>query len=266
MDKTMRAEQVVAMLSKGMIEPKITVVGCGGAGNNIVQSIYSGCRSNVETVAVNTDERKLAEIGAHKKVLIGKDITEGKGANGFPEVGEYCAECARPTFKKMLSGSDIVIVVAGMGGGTGTGVAPIVAEVSRELDAITFAIAINPFSFETERVKKASEGVKRLQAVTNNTIVFNNDRLLELAGDSPVSESFAIVERSIMRIIDSLCAQISESFLSSIAPEVEEIFQSIEEEPEQVAPMMVPTAELMQASAPGMGPKMPEIGNTLMVR
>jgi cell division protein FtsZ len=265
MDKTMKTEQVVAMLSKGMIEPKITVVGCGGAGNNIVQSIYSGCRSNVETIAVNTDERKLAGIEVHKKVFIGKDITEGKGANGFPEVGEYCAECARPTFKKMLSGSDIVIVVAGMGGGTGTGVAPIVAEVSKELDAVTFAIAINPFSFETERTKKASEGVRRLQAVTNNTIVFNNDRLLELAGDSTVSESFAIVERSIMRIIDSLCAQISESFISSIAPEVEEIFQSIEE-PEQEAALMAPTPELMQASVAGLGPKMPEMSNNLMVR
>ena len=266
MDKTMRTEQVVAMLSKGMIEPKITVVGCGGAGNNIVQSIYSGCRNNVETIAVNTDERKLAEINVHKKVFIGKDVTEGKGANGFPEVGEYCAVCARPTFKKMLSGSDIVIVVAGMGGGTGTGVAPIVAEVSKELDAVTFAIAINPFSFETERTKKASDGVKRLQAVTNNTIVFNNDRLLELAGDSTVSESFAIVERSIMRIIDSLCAQISESFISSIAPEVEEIFQSIEEEPEQHSALIAPSAEPMQASVAELGPKMPEIGSTLMVR
>jgi cell division protein FtsZ len=266
MDKTMKAEQVVAMLSKGMIEPKITVVGCGGAGNNIVQSIHSGCRSNVETIAVNTDERKLAEIEVHKKVFIGKDVTEGKGTNGFPEVGEYCAERARPTFKKMLSGSDIVIVVAGMGGGTGTGVAPIVAEVSKELDAVTFAIAINPFSFETERTKKASDGVKRLQAITNNTIVFNNDRLLELAGDATVSESFAIVERSIMRIIDSLCAQISESFINSIAPEVEEIFQSIEEEPEQQAALIAPAAELMQASVAGLAPKMPEIGNTLMVR
>jgi len=266
MDKTMRAEQVVAMLSKGMIEPKITVVGCGGAGNNIVQSIHSGCRGNVETIAVNTDERKLAEIQVHKKVFIGKDITEGKGTNGFLEVGEYCGECARPTFKKMLSGSDIVIVVAGMGGGTGTGVAPIVAEVSKELDAVTFAIAINPFSFETERTKKAIDGVKRLQAVTSNTIVFNNDRLLELAGDSTVSESFAIVERSIMRIIDSLCAQISESFMSSIAPEVEEIFQSVEDEPEPQATLVAPTAELMQASVAGLDPKMPEISNNLMIR
>jgi hypothetical protein len=90
--------------------------------------------------------------------------------------------------------------------------------------------------------------------------------LLELAGDATVSESFAIVERSIMRIIDSLCAQISESFINSIAPEVEEIFQSIEEEPEQQAALIAPAAELMQASVAGLAPKMPEIGNTLMVR
>src|SRR5512137_606999 len=162
MDRASTTERIVASLSKGVLEPRITVVGCGGAGNNIVQRVYTDCKSNVETVAVNTDERKLAEIEASKKVLIGKDVTKGLGADGFPEVGAYCADCAKSTFRSILDGSDIVIIVAGMGGGTGTGVAPVIAEVSKELDAVTFAIAISPFSYESERLQKAKEGISKL--------------------------------------------------------------------------------------------------------
>lgn len=249
MDKSARTEQIVAMLSKGIIEPKITVVGCGGAGNNVVQRIYEDCRTRVETVAVNTDEKKLDSIEASKKVLIGKDITQGLGACGFPEVGEYCAERARDAFKQVLDGSDIVIIVAGMGGGTGTGAAPIIAEVSKELDAVTFAIAINPFSYETERLKKASEGIRRLREVTEITVVLDNDRLLQFAGDSPISESFAVMERSIIKIIDSLCLQIGESFISQITPEIEEMVQKIDEEDMcGLSPLATPEAELIHAS------------------
>jgi len=266
MDKATRTEQFVAMLSKGLIEPKITVVGCGGAGNNIVQRVYSDCKSNVETLAVNTDERKLKEIEAHRKILIGKDVTQGEGADGFPEVGEYCADCARSTFKSVLEGSDIVIIVAGMGGGTGTGVAPVIAEVSKELDAVTFAIAISPFSFETERLDKAREGIRRLREVTSSTIVLDNDRLMQLAGDVPVRESLAIVERSVIKIIDSLCTQISDSFITQLTPEVEEMVENIEGEGE-IVPLVTPEVDLIQASAEGLELKDPgDISSTLIMR
>lgn len=263
MDRAATTERIVASLSKGLLEPRITVVGCGGAGNNIVQRVYSECRSNIETVAVNTDERRLAEIEAHKKVLIGKDVTQGQGANGFPEVGEYCADCARSTFRGILDGSDIVIIVAGMGGGTGTGVAPIIAEVSKELDAVTFAIAINPFSYETERAQKAKEGITRLREVTGTTIVLENDRLLELAGDSPIAESMAIMDRSVIKIIDSLCMQISESFITQIQPEVEEIVHNIEEES---MPIMAPEPALLQAAEAAEAKPSGDVGNTLLMR
>lgn len=249
MDKTMKTEQIVAMLSKGMIEPKISVVGCGGAGTNVINGIYWNCKSNIETIAVNTDERKLDKIDAHKKILIGKDITLGDGAGGFPEVGEYCAECARDTLKDVLKGSDIVFVIAGMGGGTGTGAAPIVAEVAKELDAVTFAIAINPFSFEKDSKVRAAEGVKRLRAIAETTLVLDNDRLLEIAGDIAVKESFAIMERSIIKIIESVCSKITESFITQIASDVEEMLHEIEEhEADEMVDVKTPEAELLHAT------------------
>lgn len=254
MDKTMKTEQIVEMLSKGMIEPKISVVGCGGAGNNIVNGIYWNCKSTVETIAVNTDEKKLEKIDAHKKVLIGKDVTQGIGAGGFPEVGEYCAECARPTLREVLKGSDIVFVIAGMGGGTGTGAAPVVAEVAKELDAVTFAIAINPFSFEKDNLKRAGEGLQRLRGVAETTLVLDNDRLLEIAGDIAVRDSFAIMERSIVKIIESVCSKISESFITQIAADVEEMLHEIdEEEVSELTEIPAPEAELIHASVGEIG-------------
>jgi len=268
MNRTMKTEQIVAILSKGMIEPKITVIGCGGAGNNVVQRIHCDCRTRVETIALNTDEKKLEQIEADKKVLIGKDTTQGDGAMGFPEVGEFCAERARSTIKEVLSGSDIVIIVAGMGGGTGTGAAPIIAEVSRELDAVTFAIAIHPFSFETERVKTAGEGIKRLKEVAETTVVLDNDKLLQYAADAKLSDSFAIMDRSIIKIIDSFCTQISESFISQIVPEVEEMVQNLDaEESFQMTSMPSPEAELIHASLGAMEAKeQDDMGNPLMIR
>jgi cell division protein FtsZ len=230
MEKSALEEQMVSMLTKGLLKPKISVVGCGGAGNNIIHSIYWNSKSEVETVAVNTDETKLEKVDAHKKVLIGKDITHGKGAGGFPEVGEYCAECARSIFEDILSDSDIVFVIAGMGGGTGTGAAPIVAKTAKDLGAVTFAIAINPFSNEADRCRKAMGGIEKLKQVTQTTIVLENDRLLEIAGDLALRETFSIMERSILRIIESVDNKISESFLTQIESDVREMLEEMNEE------------------------------------
>lgn len=229
MDKTAHEEQLVDMLTKGLAAPRISVVGCGGAGNNVVHSIYWNVQTDVETIAVNTDEKNLERIDAHKKVLIGKDITDGRGAGGSPEVGEYCADCAKDTFDKMFDGADIVFVVAGMGGGTGTGAAPVIAQVAKERGAVTFAIAINPFSYESSRCDLAREGIRRLREVTETTIVLENDRLLEIAGDMTLRETFAIMERSIMKIIESVNTRISESFLTEIESDVREMLRQYDD-------------------------------------
>jgi cell division protein FtsZ len=241
------SEQIVATLSKGLLEPRISVVGCGGAGNNVVNSIYWS-NKHVETIAVNTDESKLERIDAHKKILIGKDVTHGQGAGGFPEVGEHCADMARSALESVLRGSDIVIVVAGMGGGTGTGAAPVVVEVAKGMNAVTFAIAINPFTHEMGRQDTAREGIKKLKSVTENTIVLENDCLLQLAGDTPINESFAIMERSINNIIESMTHQITEEVVSPIREEVEAYFRhqsDVEIIPQQT---VQPFAELVTAN------------------
>lgn len=242
-----KSDQLVATLSKGLLEPKISVVGCGGAGNNVVNSIYWS-NKKVETVAVNTDETKLERINASKKILIGKDVTHGQGARGFPEVGEHCAHQARSALESVLKGSDIVIVIAGMGGGTGTGAAPIVADVAKGLNAVTFAIAINPFSYERGRQAAAKEGIKKLRGVAENTIVLENDRLLDLAGDIPVNESFAIMERSIGSMIDSMTQRITQELISPIREEVEAYYREMPDIAIVARPAAAPVAGMVTAS------------------
>ncbi len=240
-------EQIVAALSRDLIEPRITVVGCGGAGNNIVHSIYWS-NKNVETIAVNTDEAKLEGVDAHKRILIGKDVTHGQGAGGFPEVGELCANMARGFIRDALKNSDIVFVVAGMGGGTGTGAAPVVAEIANELNAVTFAIAINPFSYEGSRQEVAKQGIDRLRQQVERTIVLENDYLLNLAGDSTVGESFAVIERSINKLIGSLNARISRELQEQIRIEVAEAFLDIDTV-ESAKPTRAPMAEILYAES-----------------
>lgn len=190
-----KSEQIVATLSKGLLEPRISVVGCGGAGNNIVNSIYWS-NKKVETVAVNTDETKLEKINANKKILIGKDVTHGQGARGFPEVGEHCADQARSALESVLKGSDIVIVVAGMGGGTGTGASPVVAELARSAGALTVAVVTKPFVFEgRRRMKLAEEGISQLKSKVDTIITIPNDRLLKIISEKEsISDAFRLAD------------------------------------------------------------------------
>ena len=229
MEQAIRTEQMVSMLSRGLTEPKISVVGCGGAGNNIVNNIFGSCKKNVQTVAINTDERSLQKVNAHKKLLIGKDVTEGRGAEGFPEVAEYCAECAKDQIKSAIQGRDIVFVIAGMGGGTGTGTAPVVAQAAKDLNSITFVIAITPFSFEKERMEKAQEGISKIKKIAKTTVVVENDRLLSMADDVPLNKAFSVIDNSVVKIIDSFCSQVSMSFMTALTEEVMQYTRTSEE-------------------------------------
>jgi cell division protein FtsZ len=214
-----RTEDIINAIGTSLGEPTVAVVGCGGAGSNIVHGIYS--KSNrVETVAVNTDEEHLRGIDAHRKVLIGKDVSFGRDASGFPEIGEHCAEKARDVIRQALRGYDIVFVVAGMGGGTGTGVAPVVASVAREMNAVTFALPILPFDHEgASRRQIASEGVSRLKEHANFTVVLDNNKLTEFAADMPMAEALKVVDRSVLRIVESVCNQAS-SYVSNLMQDI----------------------------------------------
>ena len=211
----------------------MAVVGCGGAGSNIVHGIY--WKSNrVETVAVNTDEERLRSIDAHRKVLIGKDVTFGSDSGGFPEVGEHCAEKAKEVLKEALRGYDIVFVVAGMGGGTGTGVAPVVASVAKEMNAIAFAVPILPFDTEgSDRKRLALEGASKLKEASDFTIVLDNNRLMSVGAELPMSEALKVVDRSVMRIIDAVFDHTS-SYVSNLMEDITGFAESVgEPTPEQ---------------------------------
>jgi cell division protein FtsZ len=225
-----RTEDIINAIGTSLGEPTVAVVGCGGAGSNIVHGIY--WKSNrVETVAVNTDEDHLRSVDAHRKVLIGKDVTFGRDSGGFPEVGEHCADKAKEVLKEALRGYDMVFIVAGMGGGTGTGVAPVVASVAKDLNALTFAVPILPFDTEgPERKRIALDGASKLKDASDFTIVLDNNRLMTVGADLPMSEALKVVDRSVMRIIDAVCDHTS-SYVGSLMEEITGFADSVEEPP-----------------------------------
>jgi cell division protein FtsZ len=161
---------------------KIRVVGIGGGGSNAVDRMIESGLMGVEYLAVNTDSQVLDLSAADQKLQIGSDITRGLGSGGDPDLGKRAAEESRQDLMMALDGADMVFITAGMGGGTGTGASPVVAEISRELGALTVAVVTKPFSVEgKKRGRLAEEGLARLKANVDTLIVIPNDRLLDLA-------------------------------------------------------------------------------------
>ena len=159
----------------------IKVVGVGGAGTNAVNRMVDSGVRGVEFIAVNTDVQQLDVCDADVKIHIGQEITHGLGGGADPEVGRAAIEASRDQLKAALRGADLVFVTAGEGGGTGTGGAPVIAAVARELGAVTLAIVTKPFHFEgSRRMRQAEEGIGRLRGVADTVIAIPNDRLLEV--------------------------------------------------------------------------------------
>lgn len=174
----------------------IKVVGCGGGGGNAVNRMVQAGLKGVEFIAVNTDMQALQMSGAHTKIQIGDKVTKGLGAGAVPEVGRRSAEESREEIASALKGADLVFVTAGMGGGTGTGCAPVVAEIAREQGALTIAVVTKPFSFEgKQRMRNAEAGINDLKQRVDTLVVIPNDRLLQVVskGTSMV-EAFGIAD------------------------------------------------------------------------
>src|SRR5690606_15744947 len=175
---------------------RIRVVGVGGGGSNAVNRMIEARVSGVDFVAINTDSQALLLSEAPTRVHIGEKSTRGLGAGGNPEVGEKAAAESVEDLRQVLTGSDMVFITAGMGGGTGTGAAPTVAKVARELGALTIGVVTRPFMFEgSKRSKVADMGLEQLNEHVDTLIVIPNDRLLELT-DKRVSltESFRMAD------------------------------------------------------------------------
>jgi cell division protein FtsZ len=175
---------------------KIRVVGIGGGGSNAVDRMIESGLMGVEYMAVNTDNQVLDLSAADQKLQIGTDITRGLGSGGDPELGRRAAEESRQEIMMSLDSADMVFITAGMGGGTGTGASPVVAEISRELGALTVAVVTKPFSVEgKKRCRLAEEGLARLKANVDTLIVIPNDRLLDLAERQlTLQEAFAFAD------------------------------------------------------------------------
>jgi cell division protein FtsZ len=162
---------------------KILVIGCGGGGGNAVNTMISGNLDGVEFVAANTDLQALEANMAPHKIPLGNALTKGLGAGANPEVGRRSAEESIQHIADAISGADMVFVTAGMGGGTGTGAAPVIAQVARDCGALTVGVVTKPFGFEgKKRLRQAEEGIERLEKAVDTLIVIPNNRLLQLVG------------------------------------------------------------------------------------
>ena len=156
----------------------IKVVGVGGAGNNVVNRMVKSGTQGIEYVAVNTDKQALAVSSADQKIQIGEKLTHGQGAGSDPDVGKRSAEESRNNIAKSLENADMVFITAGMGGGTGTGAAPILADLSKEMDILTVGVVTKPFSFEgRRRMQLAESGIENLRTKVDSLVIIPNDRL-----------------------------------------------------------------------------------------
>jgi cell division protein FtsZ len=192
-----------------MHKAKIMVVGCGGAGCNTVSRLTELGASGADIIALNTDAKHLSITKAHKKLLIGKETTRGLGAGGYPSVGEKAAQEQRTQIKQMIEGSDLVFITAGMGGGTGTGSAPIVAELAKAMGAIVVGAVTMPFKMEGTRINKAEDGLDKLRQVTDTVVVIENQKLLEYAGSMPIAQAFALADELISMMIKGITETIT---------------------------------------------------------
>ncbi|KAB1192234.1 cell division protein FtsZ [Haloferax sp. MBLA0076] len=212
---TMTDDELKAVLKD--LQTNITVVGCGGAGGNTVNRMHQEGIKGAKLVAANTDVQHLVEIGADTKILMGEQKTQGRGAGSLPQVGEEAALESQEEIYDAIEGSDMVFVTAGLGGGTGTGSAPVVAKAARESGALTIAIVTTPFTAEGEvRRTNAEAGLERLRDVSDTVIVVPNDRLLDAVGKLPVRQAFKVSDEVLMRSVKGITELITKPGLVNL--------------------------------------------------
>jgi cell division protein FtsZ len=188
---------------------RIIVIGAGGAGNNTVNRLMTLGIQGAECIALNTDKQHLDFVKSHKKVLIGEMITRGLGAGGYPEVGAAAADESRDLIKSNLHDSDLVFIAAGMGGGTGTGSAPIVAEIAKDCGAIVVGVVTMPFRVEKARIEKARIGLEKLQKYADTVVVIDNNRLLEIAPQLPIDRAFSVADEVLANMVKGITETIT---------------------------------------------------------
>ncbi len=208
-------------------EPVTLVIGCGGAGNNLVDYFHKLDVEGITTIGINTDERHLKRIQADKKMYIGKTITRGKGAGGHSKIGSQAAKLASDSLTEMVKDSDIVFLIAGLGGGTGMGATPVVGKIAKDQGAVVIGIGILPFAAEAGRRKRATKGFSELKKVAESTILLDNNKLLAIAPDLSCDESLNIMNSMISKVIISTRTTLIQSIMATKSLDVSEIMGEI---------------------------------------
>ncbi len=194
----------------GVPNPRLLIIGCGGSGNNTMNRITHLGVEGAVTVAINTDKQHLDHTRAMQKLLVGRHITRGLGAGGDPGMGRRCAEAGRDVISRIVSHADLVFVTAGLGGGTGTGIAPVVAEEAKRAGAIVVGIVTTPFVVERrQRMQRALEGLEKLHNACDAVLVLDNNRLLHYVPNLPLDEAFSIMDQLIAEIVKGIVETIT---------------------------------------------------------
>jgi cell division protein FtsZ len=195
----------------------IKVVGVGGAGNNTISRMMQVGIVGAEVVAVNTDAQDLLYTDADQKVLIGKELTRGLGAGADPHVGQEAAKESRDELKEALSGADMVFITCGLGGGTGTGASPVVAEVAKKLGALTVGIVTLPFTMEgKQRMGNARQGLEELEKVVDTLIIVPNDKLLEIVPDVSIITAFKVSDEILVNAVKGIAELVTKPGLVNL--------------------------------------------------
>lgn len=198
------SEEPKAQVEMDNSDIRISVIGVGGAGCNCVNRLYQNGLKSARTMAINTDAKHLNMTGANKKILLGKTITRGLGAGGDLAVAKKCAEVDRDMLKKEIGENELVFLVAGMGGGTGSGAAPPIAQMAKEQGAIVVAMVTYPFSLERVRLKKAQAALQELVRVCDTVVVIDNNRLASYVPNLQITKAFELADSITTRAVTGI--------------------------------------------------------------
>jgi len=198
-------------------QASIKVVGTGGGGNNTINRVSEVGILGTESIAINTDAQDLLYTTADKKLLIGKDVTKGLGAGSKPKIGEEAARENEADIKKLLDGADMVFITCGLGGGTGTGSAPVIAEVAKKVGALTVGVVTLPFAMEGRtRYDNATLGLEKMEQILDTLIVIPNDKLLELAPDLPLHTAFKVADEILTNAVKGIAEMVTKAGLVNL--------------------------------------------------
>lgn len=204
-----KAKEIQDTMQDRVGHANIKVIGSGGSGNNMVTWLYKRGIRGAQILACNTDVQHLKITEADKKFIIGKDVTRGLGCGGFPSKGAEAAQESLQEIKEGLKEADMAFVCAGMGGGTGTGSAPVIASVAKDIGAIVIGVVTMPFNIERARIEKAEFGLQQLRKNCDTVIVIDNNRLVQVAGNLPIQQAFAVANELIATMIKGIVETIA---------------------------------------------------------